>query len=406
MTRKPRGPVGDPPPRLRQRQRADGTWRVWWEPEAAVKALGFQAVELDAQAPLQAARAARKLNTQVDQARATGSAPRAKRGPVCIEDVVGDFRRSVQWDQLAAKTRVSYEKGFRLIVEKWGSDPVADFTKPVLRTWYESLYRDSGQWQAAALIRLMSILMAHAERRGWRPENSNPCYRLGITIPKGRARVAGWDEYNALQAAAVRTGLPSIGVLAALSFLAGQRETDCIGALRGDFTAQAVRWPGADQPVQVWAWDLSRSKTGASGRIMLHPELAPLVAGILARPAPADARLVVEERLRRPYDEDLFQSRWGEVRAAAITGGTNPDGTVWAPCPALAGLQFRDLRRSFSVNARRGGASIDDAGDVLGNSAARNTRIKGTYMPAEFFTAARAVAAVTRPDPEDERKEA
>jgi hypothetical protein len=401
MTRKPKGPVGDPPARLRQRPRADGSWRVWWEAEQAIRKLGFTSVELPADAPLKAAREARKLNDAVDEARLTGSAPRSKRGPVCIEDVVEDFRRSVQWDQLAAKTRDSYGKGFRLIIVKWGDVPVGDFTKPMARTWYESLYREAGHWQAAALIRLMSILFSHAELRGHRPEMSNPCYRLGVSIPKGRTRVASWDEYDALQAAAVRVGLPSIGVLAALSMLAGQRETDCMAALRGDFSAQPVLWPGANAPVDVWVWDLSRSKTGASGRIMLHADLAPMVAGVLSRPAPADARLVIEERMARPYDEDLFQSRWGEVRAAAIAGAKGV-----APCPTLATLQFRDLRRSFSVNARRGGASVDDAGDVLGNSAAKNARIKGTYMPPEFFTAARAVAAAGRPEPTVERKEA
>lgn len=398
MTRKPRGPVGDPPPRLRQRQRADGSWRVWWEPEGSVRKLGFATVELDANAPVKAAREARKLNEAVDQARLTGSAPRSKRGPVSIEDVVEDFRRSVQWDQLAAKTRASYDKGFRLIIRKWGADPVQDFTKPMARTWYESLYRESGQWQAVAQIRLLSILMAHAELRGWRPENSNPCSRLGVTIPKGRSRAASWAEFDALQAAAQRVGLPSIGVLVALSMLAGQRETDCYQAIREDFGKRQVVWPGARKPVQVWAWDLSRSKTGAAGTILLHDELAPMVAAIMARPAPADARLVIEERVGRPYDEDLFQSRWGEVRAAAIAGGVQADGKEWAPCPTLATLQFRDLRRSFSVHARRNGASIGDAGDVLGNSAAHNVRIKGTYMPPEFFTAARAVAAVTRPE--------
>ncbi len=406
MTRKPKGPIasalrGDLPPRLRERQRADGSWRAWWEAEPSVRKLGFSNVELDAGAPMKAAREARKLNDQVDEARRTGSAPKSKRGPVCIEDVVEDFKRSVQWDQLAAKTRVSYAKGFSLIIRKWGDVPVQDFTKPMARTWYESLYRESGQWQAAALIRLLSIIMANAELRGWRPEMSNPCYRLGVTIPKGRARVASWDEYDALQAAALRVGLPSIGVLVALSMLAGQRETDCFMATRKEFGQRQVRWPGAQDPVDVWVWDLSRSKTGASGTILLHDELAPMVAAIMARPVPGDARLVIEERVGRPYDEDLFQSRWGEVRAAAIAGGDNV-----APCPSLATLQFRDLRRSFSVHSRRGGASIDDAGDVLGNSAAKNARIKGTYMPPEFFTAARAVSAVARPDNQEGRKEA
>jgi hypothetical protein len=406
MTRKPKGPVKDAPARVRQRQRADGSWRVWWEPEPAVRKRGFVPVELDAATPMKAARKARELNDAVDQARITGKAPTTRRGPVCIEDVIEDYRSSVHFcEALAAKTRDSYSKGLRLIVEKWGDVPVADFTKPMARTWYESLYRDAGKWQAAALIRLLSIVMNHAELRGWRPENSNPCMRLGVSIPKGRDRVVDWSEYDALQAAALRCVLPSIGVAAALSYLAGQRETDVMLALRGDFAQRAVRWPGSDADATVWVWSLDRSKTGASGQILLHDELAPIVAAVLARPAPADARLLVEERLGRPYDEDLFQSRFGEVRAAAIAGGTGKDGTH-APCPSLATMQFRDLRRSFSVNARRNGASPADAGDALGNSAATNSRIKGTYMPAEFFTAARAVTAVARPKPDDERKKA
>ncbi len=402
MTRRPRGPVGDPPPRLRQRQRADGSWRVWWEPEGAVKKLGFASVELDAAAPLKAARDARKLNEAVDQARITGSAPRSKRGPVSIEDVVEDYQRSIHFaERLSDTTKRVRRSRLRLIVRKWGDVPVSDFTKPMAHAWYEALYRDAGQHQAVALIGILSVLMTHAERRGWREANSNPCLQIGVTIPKGRARAVDWAEYDALVAAAARVGLPSVGLAVALSYLAGQRQTDVIGARRGDFSERQVIWPGTAQPVPVWAWSLQRSKTGASGTIMLHAELAPQVAAVLDRPAPADAHLIVEERVGRPYDLDLFQKRWVEVRAAAIAGA---DGI--APCPSLEDVQFRDLRRSFAVNARRGGASVNDAGDVLGNSAAKDARIKGTYMPPEFFTAARAVTAVARPKPEDERKEA
>jgi integrase len=388
MTRRPKGPLKDAPANVRQRLRADGTWRVWWEPTSAMRKLGFQPVDLNAAAPQKAARRARDLNAQAnDVARTTGQFPKARRGPKCVEDVVEDYQRGVHYlESLAPKTRVSYDKGLRLIVRKWGDVPVADFTKPMARTWYESLSRDAGKWQAPALLRLLSIVMNHAELRGWREPNSNPCQRLGVAIPKGRVRVVDWQEFDTLQAAADRVGLASMHLALALSFFAGQRETDVILAERRDFAQVPVRWPGSAVDVQVWVWSLERSKTGAAGRILLHDELAPLVAAVLARPAPDDARLVVEERLGRPYDEDLFQARFGEVRAAAV-----------ADCPSLADMQFRDLRRSFSVHARRNGASIADAGDVLGNSAARDARIKVTYMPAEFFTAARAVQAVARP---------
>lgn len=401
MTRKANGPIKDAPARLRQRLRVDGTWRVWWEPEAAVRKLGFTTTELDAATPVRAARQARALNDTVAKARLTGMTPPVRRGLMCIEDVANDYQRSMQFTEgLAAKTQAGYRALIRLIIRKWGDVAIADFTKPMARTWYESLHRDAGKYQALALIRMLSILMSHAELRGWRDENSNPCFRLGVSIPKGRDRVVSWAEYDALQAAAYRVSLPSMALAVALSFLAGQRETDVIGALRGDFAERLVMWPGAQDPVSVWVWELDRSKTGAAGSILLHDELAPMVAAVLARPGAPDARLIVEERVGRPYDEDLFQQRWSEVRAAAIAGSA-----AHAPCPSLTGMQFRDLRRSFSSHARHGGASVDDAGDALGNSAGKNARIKGTYMPADFFTAARAVSAVNRPTAKG-RKEA
>lgn len=406
MTRKPRGPIatalrGDLPPRLRERQRSDGSWRAWWEPEAMIKRLGFATVALDAGAPMKAAREARKLNEQVDQARLTGSAPKSKRGQICIEDVVEDYKRSSRFTRLSPTTQKVYRSRLGQIIRKWGDVPVAEFSKAMADTWYESLVTGKGPSAAVALIGTLSIVLGHAERRDWRPANSNPCLRLGITVPKGRSRSLSWDEYDALQAAALRVGLPSVGLAIALSMLAGQRQTDVLAALRRDFAQVEVTWPGSDAKATVWAWSLTRSKTGAAGEIMLHPELAPMVTAVLDRPAPADARLIVEERVGRPYDADLFQKRWVEVRTAAVAGGEGH-----APCPSLADVQFRDLRRSFAVHARRGGVSVADAGDALGNSAARDVRIKGTYMPPEFITAARAVAAVTRPENQEGRKEA
>ncbi len=392
MTRRPSPPIKDAPDRLRQRFRASGSWRIWWEPEAAVRKLGFEVVEFDAGAPMKACRGARDLNDQVALARVTGGAPQPRRGLICIEDVAEDYLRSMQFLGLVRQTRASYRGAIRLIIRKWGDVAAVDITKPMMRTWYETLYRDAGKFQALQLIRLMSVLMSHAELRGWRPEQSNPCYRLGVSVPKPRKRVVDWAEFDALIAAADRVGLPSIGLVASLSMLAGQRLTDCMAALRGDFEERKVVWPGTENPASVWVWFVDRSKTGAEGALLLHAELAPLVATVLVRPAPADAKLIIEERVGRAYDMDLFQKRWGEVRAAAVAGGAGAQ-----PCESLADVQFRDLRRSFAVHARRGGASVDDAGDALGNSVGTNDRLKDTYMPPDFFTAARAVAAVNRP---------
>lgn len=57
----------------------------------------------------------------------------------------------------------------------------------------------------------------------------------------------------------------------------------------------------------------------------------------------------------------------------------------------MARLHFRDLRRTFGALARAGGAPKSDTADVLGCSAANNSRLCATYTAPKFHTASPAV---------------
>ena len=100
---------------------------------------------------------------------------------------------------------------------------------------------------------------------------------------------------------------------------------------------------------------------------------------------PADA-LLLDEVTGQPYSEDLFWHRFAPLRATAAK-----------TLPAIARLQFRDLRRTHGVMARMGGVSVDDVGNVLGNSLAANPQLQETYLPANLDIARRTIAAVQRP---------
>jgi integrase len=126
--------------------------------------------------------------------------------------------------------------------------------------------------------------------------------------------------------------------------------------------------------------------------VPVHPIAAPRIRALIAAARPGQTVLLVDEASGQPYSEGLFQDRWAAVRARAAKTH-----------PSVASLQFRDLRRSFGVWARAGGAGRDDVGNVLGNSASVDPRLNETYMPPSFDTASRAVAAVRRPD-DKERK--
>lgn len=387
MTTRPR----KTPPGMRTRDRADGSTRAWWEPNASARALGFQPVELDGNRLTWSAREAERINREVDAAR-KGGAPTAKPGSRTVDDLIETYKRSRQFAAKKPATRRDYLGAFRLISKKWGRHPVSEFTKPVMYTWHETLADASGQAQAVALVRKMSLLFSHAELLGWRAEGSNPCARLKMQTPAPRSRWLSWAEIDALVAAADRLGLSATGTAILLSALQGQRQTDVIEAAPGDF--HHVEIPGEPGLGRVWVWQLTRSKRGTEGAMPLHPEVTPRVRAALAA-NPGGATLLVDELGGRPFTPDAIKDRFTRVRAAAAKD-----------MPSLASVQFRDLRRTFGALARAAGASKADVGDVLGNTAATDPRLGETYMPPTFYTARRAVEAIRRPTPSKEEKKA
>lgn len=392
MTKRP--PISDKVPGLRQRQRADGSWRLWWEPSGSARALGFDPVELDENRLSWSARRARELTDLVARKRrGEATAPVGAAGRT-MSALIHAYLQGDDFREKRTATQASYRRNLAIIDEKWGAFAVPAFTKPIMHEWYQACRRTRGDTQAVRLLGMCSILFGFAELKGWRAENSNPCAKLKMKIPSPRQRVASWAELDALLDAAHEQGLPSVGTAALLSALQGQRQTDILAATCDAFSQVTV--PAAGQAQQtVWAWRVDRSKRGTLGLMQVHPIVLDRVLPLIAD-RPGDAPLLIEERTGHRYDTFLFQSRWSEVREAAARH-----------CPSLTGadvLQFRDLRRSFSVWAKAGGAGNEDVGDVLGNSAALDPRLEETYMPSTFATASRAVLSIARPDPSERKK--
>jgi len=403
MTRKPRPPIGDAPPRLRQRLRAGGDWRIWWEPRPTDRALGFDVVELDAARINWSVTEAKRLNKQLDTAHESGTrdAGLRKSGRL-ISDLIADYSRSVHFtENTRPATQTSYRKLMLQIDDKWGPQRVAAFDKATMAAWYQSLYREKSPRMAQALIRQVSILFEHAETLGWRPENSNPCLRLKIKTPAPRDRLATWDEIEAVIEAADALGFSSLVLAIHLSLFQGQRQTDVIEATRGAFRLLDRTDPGTGQARPEWTWTLLRSKNNRFAILPVHPDVLPLLRLTLAQtgtadaPRTADTALILDEATGQPYSVDLFAKRWAKARALAARR-----------IPSITTLKFRDLRSSFSRLARAAGASDDDTGDALGNSAATNPSLRQTYMPASFETARRAILAVQRPQQTEKKEQA
>lgn len=387
-------PISDKVARLRQRQRADGSWRVWWEAEAAIRPLGFTSVDLSAGKPTWSVREARRLNKQVDDARTTGARPQTSAGGRTMAELIRRFRASDEFREKAPATRKTYSSLLNTIEAKWGDDLAADFTKPALYAWHQSLKQIHRPRNVQAIMRMTHQLFNYAEWLGWRAEGSSPTQGLHIKTPPARNRILSWDESDALVATADAMGHHAVGTAILLGLWQGQRQTDILNAHPQDFQLRNLADPVTGAALRMLVWSLQQSKRGSLVAMAIHPELRDRIKQTIAR-VPADAtHLLIDETTGRPYADpvrhgqfNLFAKRFAAVRAKAAK-----------TLPSLADCQFRDLRRTQASRARLGGVSRDDAGDLLGNTVARDYALGDAYMPPQVLTATRAVLAVQRPE--------
>ncbi|MBU2867042.1 tyrosine-type recombinase/integrase [Pacificibacter marinus] len=379
-----KNPITDKIPRLRQRARANGSWRIWWEPETAIRPLGFAVTELDEKRLTWSIREAKRLNKDVDTARVTGAAPSRASGDRSMSALITTYTHGRRFKKLAIKTQASYRSNLKLIDEKWGETSVLEFSKPIIVAWYETNYECRGKTQAVALNRMLSILFEFAETHGWRPENTNPARRIGAEIPKGRRRQGTWEETDALIEAAETLGWHNMAIGIGLSLYQGQRQTDVFLAKPTDFEWGNILKDNTLTSALIWT--LRRSKRQNMGTTPIHAEISLKLAQLLLERDDDAPALLIDESTRKPYDANLFGKRFRAIRDEAAK-----------KVPSLRDVQFRDLRRTFAKRAREGGSTIEDTADVLGNSAAKSPQLAEIYMASQLATTTRAVNAVTRP---------
>lgn len=367
-------------PGLRHRLRADGSLRVWWEPTAIQRKAGAKAEDLSHLRPGEALRRARKLATQ--------QAPAKQSRAYSVDALIYDYRQSRYFTGLRANSRASYGVDMRAISEKWGPEPVAEITAPMMDIWYEALLAAKGEYRALSLLTMMRILFSFAETRGKIPKGSNPAANLRMAKPVGRDRVATAAELAAIWDAA--TSQPDVLLPLAIALLTGQRQTDILAAQAADFIAQPLLVPGHADPQPGYVWQLVQSKRG---RAVPVPIVDPVAVAMLdAALKDRVGALMLASDDGQPMHLHKFSRKWQAVRARAAK-----------TAPTVAGLQWRDLRRTVAVGLRTAGMGRDDTGDLLGNTLATNSSLAQIYTPAMLATTLRAVGAIT---PLPQRKKA
>lgn len=371
----PRDPFATPPKGLRTRPGARGL-RVWWEPNATEKAAGMNPVSLDAERPTWSIRKAREMNRIAARATKGAQAVDGRRTVAALTERYlrhGDFR-----DRLRPSTQTDYRNLCRRVAARMGHKLVKDVTKPDLYAWYEDLRQQKSPRTAQALIRMASVLFSHAEKIGWRGENTNPALNMKLEQPKPATRVATWEEVDALVTAADALDLQGMALAITLGLYTAQRQGDILD-LRAE---QITRMDGPTGPIHVLA--LVRAKRNTAGHMPIHPDAVPRLTAALDRLADQQDHIITDPR-GRAYGKTRWRDDWLAVRARAAM-----------ECPSVETLEYRDLRRTFGVLARAQGTSRDDVTAVLGNTADIDPRLFMTYMPPDLTGTSRAVQGLKR----------
>jgi len=387
MARKPTPPVITEVAGLRQRRRKDGSWRVWWEPNRIQRAAGFTAVDLDAERPGFAIRQAAELNAEAEakisgKPRTTGTSERT------ISALIADYKASRFYIEKSYETQRTYRIDLNAIDRKWGPHGVVAFDTPTCNTWYEALLASKGVFRALAILRMFSILMKHAEVRGWRAAQSNPVKAISMKAPPGRDRICTWDEFDALMDAADTLGRPMDGLIVAMGIYTGQRVTDIINARPGDFLVTQIGRRKSAREGLVWI--LQQNKTGKAVQVPIHADLeGQLRSQIALAAAMGQPTLVWDEAKGKRFTLASMNKAWTRLRDEAAKAQ-----------PSITTLTQRDLRRTFSNNARAAGVSRDDLVDVMGNTLNVSAALAQVYTAPQLATALRAVDAVQKPKKE------
>ena len=258
------------------------------------------------------------------------------------------------------KPRTQYEAARlvnRHVRPAFGSAKVSDVTRPDISRLHASLSRTP--YLANRVLALLSKAFSLAEVWGYRPDHSNPCYRVQKYPEHRRERFLSASEFEVLgrvlrEAAAGRLHLagrdqpvpinPRAILAIRLLVFTGARVSEIL-ALRWEW----INW-GAGRA------ELPDSKTGAKHIVL---------------PPPALELLKAEER---PANGRGYVVRGGNGRDASVPLVNLKD--PWRTLRAAAGLddvRLHDLRHSSASVAAADGLSLPLIGSLLGHSSVATT---------------------------------
>lgn len=381
-------------PHLIARKARLGRLRYYWQPSALLRGAGWQPVGLghDLEA---AARAARAINDQVREWRAGKLAPAGGRAarrqvspyaaPLTLRQLIHSFLADCQ-SRVRPSTLKQYRSACQALDTWAGDQPLTYITAERCRVLLRALATPAKPGSAERLHRAAGIGRVLRTLLGFAVDHerlaANPMDRVIIRDAPPRHHI--WPDHaiDSMMAMADHMGLQSIGTATLLAADTGQREADLL----------RLTWAKLPATAHGRAIRLRQGKTMQWIEVKLTRRLQARLDALEAanRQAEISGTTVLHTPAGQPWRQEAFIRTFAQVRAATAAGDAEQG---LAPCPELAELQYRDLRRTLIVRLAEAGVELPGIAAVSGHKIEVCKKILETYLPR---TGKMAAAAITQ----------
>ncbi len=358
--------------------------RPRWEPGPGLRRRGIKGQDLKSPHgewldEMAALRRARELNAEVAADLEAGAPrhrmPRPGTERTC-EAAWHAFKRTPEWERLAASTRQDYDVKALIWLEEFGGLSVAAIQRYHMRDWWEELYRERGHAMANGTLAVARRALSYATLKGWLA--INPALKLEIVGLPPRTMLITPTEVLALVRTADAMNLASVGDAVVLALHTGQRQGDVLG----------LQLHNIKQETEEWV-DLRTAKTNVRVRVPATPVLKERLADMQRRRRAdtvvslAEKRLIIGEH-GEPYKSDFFRKKWALVRAETAT-----------EVPAVASKQFLDLRDTAVTRLALAGCTLMQIRSITGHSLETVHQVLKHYLVLDDAMAKAAITQLT-----------
>lgn len=348
--------------------------RGYWLVTPRMRAFGFENVRCGADGP-QAWAVAQEWENRWQRARKGQEAPLRKVYP---KDSVGDgferFRRTNEWSKKPPRTREDWDRGWAYIEPIFGDLTPSRISLEVLDRWYQHLTDRKGVGEAGRAMKTWRALYNVMAAMKLCAAGQDPSLAIRKTAVKGRSDT--WREHETVRMvkAAWRAGYGGLACIIAISWDTSFSPVD----VRSLTPGQAVEI-GSD-----WAFKIGRGKTNEAAVGILSRRTRRLVESYLQglgydlmETAPifrtkgyAPSKKGGRPRAPAAYTKSQLAKDFREIRSAVLGKDES--------------RKLMDMRRTGSVEANAGGASVEAISAKLGNSIDQNKTLQKTYMPVNM----------------------